>query len=231
MHKRSRLHTAAITILWLSHRLLQIAWKSGKYVTLVESVFNLMESMVPEYDLFGVVRERTGGALPGISPSNTYAAGDGGYVVIAGNSDPIFRRLMQAIGRVDLGQDPTLQNNQGRVARNAEIDAAIAGWTAERSTADVLAALEVAEVPAGRLFSVADIVADPHYQARGMIQDMELPDGTTARAPGIVPKLSETPGEVRWVGPTLGEHTDKVLAEIGYTDAEIDVLKTNGAVR
>ena len=200
-------------------------------VSLVESVFNLMESMVPEYDLYGTVRERTGGALPGISPSNTYAAADGGYVVIAGNSDPIFRRLMTAIDRADLAADPALQSNQGRVARNGEIDGAIANWAAGRSTQDVLTALEAADVPAGRLYSIADVVADPHLQAREMIGEMTLPDGTVVQAPGIVPKLSETPGEVRWVGPALGEHNDEVLADIGYNDDEIGALKASGAIR
>lgn len=199
-------------------------------VSLVESVFNLMESMIPEYDLFGIVRERTGGSLPGISPSNTYAAADGGYVVIAGNSDPIFRRLMHAIGRADLGDDPALQNNQGRVARNGEIDGAIADWALQRDTLEVLKVLEAAEVPAGRLYSVADIVADPHYQARGMIQTMTLADGTVVRVPGIVPKLSVTPGEIRWPGPAVGEHNDAVLAEIGYSESEIAALKASGAI-
>jgi crotonobetainyl-CoA:carnitine CoA-transferase CaiB-like acyl-CoA transferase len=199
-------------------------------VSLVESVFNLMESMVPEYDLLGAVRERSGGALPGISPSNTYAASDGGYVVIAGNSDPLFRRLMKAIGRDDLGEDPSLQNNQGRVKRNAEIDGAIAAWTQQRTTDQVVAALQAAEVPAGRLYSIADIVADPHYQARGMIEQMTLPDGVAVRAPGIVPKLSDTPGEIKWPGPKLGEHNAAVLADLGYSADEIAALKTSGAV-
>ena len=200
-------------------------------VSLVESVFNMMESMVPEYDLFGTVRERTGGALPGISPSNTYPANDGGYVVIAGNSDPIFKRLMHAIGRPDLADDPDLRSNPGRVKRNAEIDAAIAGWAVQRSTDDVVAALEAAEVPAGRLYSVADIVADPHFQARGMIQEMSLPTGEKIKVPGIVPKLSETPGEIRWTGPALGQHSSEVLADLGYSAAEIEGLKASGAIR
>jgi crotonobetainyl-CoA:carnitine CoA-transferase CaiB-like acyl-CoA transferase len=200
-------------------------------VSLIESVYNMMESMVPEYDFFGAVRERAGGALPGISPSNTYAAGDGGYVVISGNSDPIFKRLMQVIGRADLGNDPALGTNPGRVQRNAEIDAAIAAWAARHSTADVLARLEAADVPAGRLYSVADIVADPHFQARGMIQTMTLPTGEAIKVPGIVPKLSETPGEVKWTGPVLGQHSAEVLADLGYNTDEIEALKASGAVR
>ena len=200
-------------------------------VSLVESVFNMMESMVPEYDLLGVVRERTGGALPGISPSNTYATGDGSYVVIGGNSDPIFKRLMQAVGRADLSTDPELSNNTGRVKRNAEIDKAIADWTAAHATDEILTVLEAAEVPAGRLYSIADIATDPHFQAREMIGEMELPDGTKVAAPGIVPKLSETPGEVRWVGPTLGEHSAEVLKGVGYSESEIAALKASGAVK
>ncbi len=199
-------------------------------VSLVESVFNLMESLVPEYDVLGEVRERSGGALPGIAPSNTYPTRDGGYVVIAGNSDPIFRRLMVAIGRADLAQDPALATNDGRVARVTEIDAAITHWTTGMSIEAVLAELEQAEVPAGRIYSVADIMTDPHYQARGMIQPMVLEDGTPVRMPGIVPKLSDTPGAVRWPGPALGAHNDEVLATLGYDAAEIAALKEAGVV-
>lgn len=199
-------------------------------VSLVESVFNLMESLVPEYDVLGEVRERSGGALPGIAPSNTYPTRDGGYVVIAGNSDPIFRRLMVAIGRADLAQDPALATNDGRVARVTEIDAAITHWTTGMNIEAVLAELEQAEVPAGRIYSVADIMTDPHYQARGMIQPMTLEDGTQVRMPGIVPKLSDTPGAVRWPGPALGAHNDEVLAALGYDAAEIAALKEAGVV-
>ncbi|KQQ24880.1 carnitine dehydratase [Methylobacterium sp. Leaf125] len=199
-------------------------------VSLVESVFNVMESLVPEYDLLGEVRTRTGGALPGITPSNTYPTQDGGYVVIAGNSDPIFRRLMQAIGRPDLADDPALRSNDGRSAQAAMLDAAIADWSGSRSIAEALATLEAAQVPAGRIYSVADIVADPHYQARDMILPTELPGGTAVKMPGIVPKLSETPGAVRWSGPALGAHTDAVLADLGYDAAAIAALRTTGAV-
>ncbi|CAM2196517.1 Succinyl-CoA--D-citramalate CoA-transferase [Paraburkholderia kururiensis] len=200
-------------------------------VSLVESVFNLMESLVPEYDLLGHVRERSGGALPGIAPSNTYRTEDGAFVVIAGNSDPIFKRLMSAIGRPDLADDPALARNDGRVARSAELDAAIVAWTSHHSIADVLAVLERAEVPAGRIYSVADIVSDPHYQARGMLLDTTLPGGATVRMPGIVPKLSDTPGEVRWSGPSLGEHTQSVLAGLGFAQEEIERLRREGAVQ
>lgn len=200
-------------------------------VSLVESVFNLMESLVPEYDLLGHVRERSGGALPGIAPSNTYPTEDDGYVVIAGNSDPIFRRLMQVIGRADLADDPALAHNDGRAKHCAMLDEAIAAWTSHHSTDDVLAALERAEVPAGRIYSVADIVADPHYQARDMLLQAQLPGGASVKMPGIVPKLSETPGEVRWQGPALGEHTGSVLSELGFASEEIERLRREGAVQ
>ncbi|MEM5434122.1 CaiB/BaiF CoA-transferase family protein [Paraburkholderia diazotrophica] len=200
-------------------------------VSLVESVFNLMESLVPEFDLLGHVRERSGGALPGIAPSNTYRTEDGGFVVIAGNSDPIFKRLMHVIGRPDLADDPALARNDGRVAQTAMLDAAITAWTSHHSIDDVLAALESAEVPSGRIYSVADIVADPHYQAREMLLKADLPGGASVKMPGIVPKLSETPGEVRWQGPALGEHTSSVLADLGYEQSEIERLRREGAVQ
>ena len=199
-------------------------------VSLVESVFNLMESLVPEYDLLGHVRERSGGALPGIAPSNTYPTRDGSYVVIAGNSNPIYKRLMHAIGRADMAEDPQFAQNDGRAAQEKLIDAAIAGWTSAHTIDEVLEVLERAEVPAGRIYSVKDIVADPHYQARGMLLDTELPDGVHVKMPGIVPKLSETPGEVRWQGPTLGEHTDSILSALGIAAAEIAAMRQRGVV-
>lgn len=200
-------------------------------VSLVESVFNLMESLVPEYDLLGHVRERSGGALPGIAPSNTYPTRDGAYVVIAGNSNPIYKRLMGVVGRPDLADDPQFAQNDGRAAQAALLDAAIAGWTSRHPIGHVLAELEAADVPAGRIYSVADIVADPHYQARGMILRQQLPDGVEVAMPGIVPKLSDTPGEVRWQGPGLGEHTDAILAQLGRTAADIARLRAAGVVQ
>jgi crotonobetainyl-CoA:carnitine CoA-transferase CaiB-like acyl-CoA transferase len=200
-------------------------------VSLVESVFNLMESLVPEYDLLGHVRERSGGALPGIAPSNTYPTRDGAYVVIAGNSNPIFKRLMQVIGRPDLADDPAFAQNDGRAAQSALLDAAISGWTSANTIANVLAALEETGVPAGRIYSVADIVADPHYQARGMLLQTELPGGASVKMPGIVPKLSDTPGAVRWQGPALGEHTSAVLAELGIAAHDIQRMKDEGVVQ
>ncbi|KTT23933.1 carnitine dehydratase [Pseudomonas oryzihabitans] len=200
-------------------------------VSLVESVFNVMESLVPEYSMLGHVRERSGGALPGIAPSNTYPTGDGAYVVIAGNSDPIYVRLMQAIGRPDLAERPDLAQNDGRARHSELIDEAIAAWTGSHGIDEVLAMLERAEVPAGRIYSVADIVADPHYQARDMLLDTTLPDGATLKMPGIVPKLSATPGQVNWQGPTLGQHTDGLLTELGLSEADIQRLKDAGVVR
>jgi crotonobetainyl-CoA:carnitine CoA-transferase CaiB-like acyl-CoA transferase len=200
-------------------------------VSLYESVFNLMESLVPEYDLMGHVRTRTGGALPGISPSNTYPSSDGRHVVIAGNSDAIFKRLMQVVGRPDLADDPQLASNDGRVRSNALLDAAIAAWTSQQTMDDILARLDAADVPAGRIYSVADIVDDPHYAAREMILPTELPGDVTVRMPGIAPKLSETPGAVRWPGPTLGQHTDEVLTGLGLQPGDIAQLRRSGAVQ
>ncbi|APG11789.1 carnitine dehydratase [Bradyrhizobium japonicum] len=200
-------------------------------VSLYESVFNLMESLVPEYDLMGHVRTRTGGALPGISPSNTYPSSDGRHVVIAGNSDAIFKRLMQVVGRPDLADDPALASNDGRVRGNALLDSAITAWTSERTMDEILARLDAADVPAGRIYSVADIVEDPHYAARDMILPTELPGDVTVKMPGIAPKLSDTPGAVKWPGPTLGQHTDEVLAGLGLQAGDIAQLRRSGAVQ
>jgi len=199
-------------------------------VALYEAVFNCMESLLPEYSAFGAVREPAGSALPGIAPSNAYRCADGGYALIAGNGDSIFRRLMAVIDRTDLGQDPALADNAGRVARVAEIDTAIGDWAAGRSVDDVLAALDQAGVPAGRIYTVADIAADPHYQARGMLQTVRMDDGTQLAVPGIVPKLSLTPGAHRRNAPTLGQDTDAVLREVGLSEAQIAVLRERGIV-
>lgn len=200
-------------------------------VSLFESVFNLMESLIPEFDLMGHVRTRSGGALPGISPSNTYPTRDGGYVVIAGNSDAIFKRLMVAVGRPDLAADEELATNDGRVARNAELDGAIADWTRRHTVSEALAVLESAGVPAGRIYSVADIVNDPHYLAREMIIPAALPGDVSVKMPGIVPKLSDTPGAIRWSGPELGAHTDSILAELGKSEQDVRKLRQRGIVQ
>ncbi|ODV09727.1 MAG: formyl-CoA transferase [Rubrivivax sp. SCN 70-15] len=182
-------------------------------VALYEAVFNCMESLLPEYSAFGAVRGPAGSALPGIAPSNAYACRDG-YALVAGNGDSIFKRLMKAIGRDDLGADPALADNTGRVARVAEIDAAIGAWTAARTVDEVLAALDVAAVPAGRIYTVADIARDPHYAARGMLMPVRLADGSTLLTPGIVPKLSRTPGSHRRNAPALGQDNEAVLAAL-----------------
>ena len=199
-------------------------------VALYESVFAVMESLVPEFQMFGHIRERSGAALPGISPSNTYLCGDGEYVVIAGNGDGIFKRLMHAIGRDDLGDDPQLAHNEGRVRCNEQLDAAISVWTEEHNLSQVLQTLEQAAVPSGRVYTAADILADPHFRARGMIERHRLPQGEAIDLPGIVPKLSATPGRTRWIGPKLGAHTEEVLASLGIERAEFERLRAGGIV-
>jgi formyl-CoA transferase len=202
-------------------------------VALYEAVFNCMESLLPEYSAFGVVREPAGSALPGIAPSNAYACRDG-HVLVAGNGDSIFRRLMTAIGRDDLAQDPQLAGNSGRVARVAEIDAAIAAYTATRSVTQVLDALTAAQVPAGRIYTAKDIAEDPHYRARGMIERITTADGLGLDVPGVVPRLSLTPGCIAGPAPALGEHTQAVLAALAAATIRpghsADTAKTPRAV-
>ena len=199
-------------------------------VALYEAVFNMMESLIPDYDIFGETRGRIGTGLTNIVPSNTYTTRDGHSVVIAGNGDSIYKRLMHAIGRDDLGQDPSLANNLGRVQRTAEIDGAIGDWAALHDLEQVLTALKAADVPHGKIYTAADIVADPQYLAREMIRQMRLPDGTPMKFPGVVPKLSDTPGDIDWIGPALGEHTDAVLHTLGYADADIARMRAAGTI-
>ena len=199
-------------------------------VALYEAVFNCMESLLPEYSAFGAVREPAGSALPGIAPSNAYRCSDGGYALIAGNGDSIFKRLTAVMGRDDLGNDPALADNAGRVARVEEIDAAIGAWAAQRTVDEVLSALDAAAVPAGRIYTVADIAKDPHYQARGMIVHVHMDDGSDLAVPGITPKLSRTPGGHRRNAPAIGQDTDAVLRDIGLTPAQIQALKDQGIV-
>lgn len=199
-------------------------------VALYESVFAVMESLVPEYQMFGHVRERTGSALPGITPSNTYLSADGQYVAIAGNGDGIFKRLMHAIGRNDLETDPELANNEGRTRHSARLDAAISEWTGRHTLTRILEVLNEAAVPGGRVYTAADIVADPHYEERQMIEHHTLPDGQPIDVPGIVPKLSATPGRTEWLGPPLGAHTAEVLGSVGVSAEELGRLRSAGVV-
>lgn len=199
-------------------------------VALHEAVFNVMESLLPEYSAFGAVREAAGSALPGIAPSNAYPCQDG-WVLVAGNGDSIFKRLMAAIGRDDLGQAPDLADNAGRVARVAEIDAAIQAWTAQRSVQAVTEALSAARVPAGKVYTAKDIAEDPHYRARDMILQQPTRDGYTVEVPGIVPKLSVTPGTVRSSAPHVGDDTDAVLREMGLSDAQIATLRSKAIIQ
>ncbi len=194
-------------------------------VALYEAVFSMLESTLPEFDMYGVVRERSGSNLSGIVPSNTYLTKDGQHVLIAANGDSIFRRLCAAMGRDDLGGDPALADNAGRARRAEEIDAVIGGWVAEHTAAALLRMLDQAQVPNGKIYSIADIARDPQYLAREMIRQFTLKDGTPLKLPGIVPKLSATPGDIDWVGPELGAHTEEVLGAHGYDAAAIARLR------
>ena len=193
-------------------------------VALYEAVFSVMESLLPEFDAFGVVRERTGSILPGIAPTSAYRCNDGSYVLIAGNGDSIFKRLARAMGRADLADAPSLAHNEGRAARQQWLDNEIEAWTSARSPEEVLMAMADAEVPASKIYTIADIAADPHYAARAMIRQIALADGSTLNVPGVVPKLSTTPGGFEGGGPALGEHTDEVLRSLGYDETAITDL-------
>jgi formyl-CoA transferase len=198
-------------------------------VALYEAVFNCMESLLPEFSEFGAVRGPAGSALPGIAPTNAYLCKDG-CALIAGNGDSIFKRLMTTIGREDLGADASLSNNAGRVKRVEELDAAIGAWTAKLTVTEVLAALDAAAVPAGRIYTVQDIANDPHYLARGMLAEVQMNDGSLLKVPGMVPKLSRTPGLHRRNAPDLGQDTDAVLAELGITAEQIQAMRQRGIV-
>lgn len=224
------LHGTIGVLLALYHRKVHGGKGQVIDVALHEAVFNIMESLIPEYSAFGAVREAAGSALPGIAPSNAYPCQDG-WVLVAGNGDSIFKRLMQTIGREDLGNAPDLANNAGRVARVQEIDEAIAAWTRTRSIQEVLDQLSAARVPAGRVYTAKDIYEDPHYRARDMILQQETRDGYTVDVPGIVPKLSETPGSIRSSAPGLGDDTDAVLAGMGLSTEQIAQLRAQGVIQ
>ncbi|NHN76607.1 CoA transferase [Azotobacter chroococcum] len=199
-------------------------------VALYEAVFAMMESLVPEFDVFGFIRERSGNIMPGITPSSIHTCADGRHLQIGANGDAIFRRFMQAIGRIDLADDPALADNAGRDARRDELYGVIDRWAASLPADQAMALLNRAEVPASRIYSVEDMVADPQFLAREMFLSARLPDGKRFKMPGIVPKLSETPGSADWVGPALGEHTAELLQALGYSAERIAALRENGAV-
>ncbi|MGX5662277.1 CaiB/BaiF CoA transferase family protein [Diaphorobacter nitroreducens] len=224
------LHGAIGVMMALYHRKVNGGVGQVIDVALHEAVFNCMESLIPEYSAFGAVREAAGSALPGIAPSNAYPCQDG-WVLVAGNGDSIFKRLMATIGRQDLADDPQLADNAGRVARVAEIDAAIGRWTAERTVAQVMELLAAARVPAGKVYTAKDIAEDPHYQARDMLLTQRTRDGYELQVPGIVPKLSATPGTIRTSAPRLGDDTDAVLAEAGLTAEQIALLRSKGVIQ
>ncbi|MFL6550586.1 MAG: CaiB/BaiF CoA transferase family protein [Povalibacter sp.] len=194
-------------------------------VAIYESVFNLMEGIVPEYDGAGLVRGPSGSTLTGIVPSNTYRCFDGKYIVIGANGDSLFQRLMRALGRNDMAEDPRFANNAGRVTHEREIDEVIARWAAARDSHDVLKVLDEISVPGGPIYSVADMMNDAHFNARGLFEQVEI-DGAPLKVPAILPKLESTPGSTQWPGPKLGEHTDEVLSTlIGLTHEQIGELR------
>lgn len=223
------LHAVIGALLALHHRN-QTGQGQVVDVALYESVFNMMESLLPEFDFAGVVRQRSGASLPGIVPSNTYTCGDGSYIVIGGNGDAIFKRLMTAIGRTDMAENPEMASNDGRVKHTAAIDQAIGDWCAGRGIEEALPVLQAADVPASKIYSIADIVKDPQFLARGMIQEHAFTADRTLKLPGVVPKLSVTPGQTRWLGPSLGQHNEEVLKDIGLSEEQITQLRQRGVI-
>jgi len=204
-------------------------------VALYESMFNLMEGIVPEYDGGGAIREPAGSTLTGIVPTNTYLCADGKHVVIGGNGDSIYVRLMKAIGRGDLAEDPALEKNPGRVIQQRSIDNAIAAWTSVNTSATVITCLEQVDVPVGPIFSIEDAFNDPHYQAREMFEEVQIKgqDGmadSMLKIPAILPKLSATPGATTWPGGEVGSHTQDILQEIGYSAEAQAALKDQGDI-
>jgi crotonobetainyl-CoA:carnitine CoA-transferase CaiB-like acyl-CoA transferase len=200
-------------------------------VAIYESVFNMMESLIPEYDKLGEIRERQGAKISGIVPTNTYLTQDGKYVIIGGNGDSIYKRLMTAAEREDLANDPRLAHNDGRVEHEAEIDAAIETWTRQHDYDEIYSILDAAGVPVGPIYSAADMLKDPHFIARGLFEDADIGNGETVKLPTFVPKLSETPGGTEWIGPALGAHNQEVYGGLlGLSEGEIEQMKTEGVI-
>jgi formyl-CoA transferase len=226
----SGLHGVIGVLMALRHREQQNGLGQEVDVALYESVFNMMESLLPEYSKFGAVRQPSGASMPGIAPTNAYPCKDGKYALIAGNGDSIYKRLMTLIEREDLATDPGLADNPGRAAQAERIDLAISDWTMSRTLDDVLSAMTQAGVPVGKSYDAADIAADPHYQARDMILETTLPDGSVVKVPGIIPKLSRTPGQVDRLAPKLSEHTDEILDQLGIDSSTRDEWRGRGII-
>lgn len=226
----SALHGVIGILLALYHRAANNGQGQMIDVALYESVFNMMEGAVPEYDRHGMIREPAGSAIQGISPTNAYPCIDGQFVLIAGNGDSIFRRLMSLVGRDDLGNDPLLARNPGRVEHMDKIDRAIGAWTCTRTLDEILKLMGENGIPAGRVYTVKDIVNDEHYQAREMLKRIQLQDGSSLLVPGVVPKLSNTPGQFAGGGPELGQHTEEVLRSLGISDAALSELRNKGVI-
>ena len=225
------LHAALGVLLSLIQRLRDGASSGGQIVDIgiFEAVYNLMEAVVPEFDGGGVVREPSGSTITGIVPTNTYRCRDGKYVIIGGNGESIYQRLMRAAGRPDMAEDPRFSGNANRVVHEREIDEALSAWTEQLTMEEALQALEQAEVPAGPIYSVREMMQDPQYIARGLFEQVEA-GGKVLQIPAIVPRLSETPGRTDWPGPSLGEHTNDVLGSIGLDEEQIEALKSEGVV-
>ncbi len=225
------LHAVIGVLLSLHHRRERGAGRGQVVdVAIYESVYNMLEAVVPEFDGAGIVREPSGSTLTGIVPTNTYPCADGRYVIIGGNGDSIFRRLMIAAGRPEMASDPRLANNAGRVAHQQEVDEAIAAWTAGLESSEVLEILEQAEVPCGPIYSAAEMMEDPHYKARGMFETVSV-DGFELKIPAILPILTDSPGRTEWAGPDVGAHNGEILRErLGLSDGEIDKLKSDGII-
>lgn len=202
----------------------------GQYidVALYEAIYSLMESLVPEYDFYGYIRERSGSSLEGIAPSNTYRCKDGKYVLIGGNGDSIFKRLMEKIGRPDIGEDPAYATNDKRAEKAEFLDSIIEEWTMQHTLEEVMQAMEEAEVPVGYIYNVEDMVKDPHFKARGLFEEVNIDGLGSLKIPAVIPKFSETPGGTEWVGPKLGEHNEEVYRELlGYSAEKLEQLKQN----